>query len=92
MFLQVSVCSQGADTPRQTHLPGRQTPPVGRHPLAVRHPSWAYTPSQADTPPQQMATATDGTHPTGMHSRFFIVYYLALNAGFKAEAVFPIMN
>ena len=33
---------------------------------------WADTPRQTplpgQTPPPQMATAVDGTHPTGMHS------------------------
>ena len=48
-----------ADTPRQTPpwaetTPG-QTSPLGRHSLA-------------DTPPPEMATPTDGTHPTGMYS------------------------
>ena len=45
-------------TPGQIHLLGRQPP-------------WADT-SLADTLPRQtppqMATAVDGTHPTGMHS------------------------
>ena len=55
-----------ADTPRQTPLdrhPWTDTPILGRHPLPLgRHP-------RADTPPsQQMATAADGTLPTGMHS------------------------
>ena len=32
--------------------------------------SWGCIPAciEADTPPPQMATAADGTHPTGMHS------------------------
>ena len=49
------------------HPPDRYHP--GRHPpRQTQHPSWADTP-QADTPPHtQMATAADGTHPTGMHS------------------------
>ena len=38
---------------------------------------WADTPEQmspqADTPLPEMATAADGTHPTGMHSCFAIV-------------------
>ena len=42
-----------------TYWQTRQTPPLGRHP-----------PWQADTPTQQMATATDGMHPTEMHSCF----------------------
>ena len=56
-----------ADTPlagrhppcRQTLPCSRQTPSCGRQ-----------TPPWADTPSQQMATAADGTHPTGMHSYF----------------------
>ena len=47
-----------ADTPRQT--PPKQTPP-GRHPPG-RHPPGRHP------HPGQMATAADGTHPTGMHS------------------------
>ena len=44
-----------ADTPRADTLPWADTL-LGRRP-------------QADTPsPQQMATAADGTHSTGMHS------------------------
>ena len=51
--------------PRQTHPLGRRpnradTPPIGRHP-----------PGQ--TPLSQVATATDGTHPTGMHIWFKLV-------------------
>ena len=39
-------------------------------------PPWANT-TQADTPPppQQTATAADGTHPTGMHSRYSVQIY-----------------
>ena len=53
MFSQVSVCPQGGGVhPRLADIPGRQTPP-----------------RQADTPPTpEMATAADGTYPTGMHS------------------------
>ena len=45
--------------------------PLGRHPPADTPHPWADTPLWADTPqadntsPQQMATAADGTHPTG---------------------------
>ena len=58
MFLHLSVIlSTGGCLPqcmlRHTH-PGQTPPP----------PSWADSPP----PPQQMATAVDGTHPTGMHS------------------------
>ena len=52
----------GADThPEQT--PPEQTPPE-------QTPPRADTPSGADIPPLpgDMATAADGTHPTGMHS------------------------
>ena len=64
-----------ADTPPLgRHCLGRhppwQTPPLGRHPLG-RHPPGQTSPARqtppwADIPP--MATAADGTHPTGMHS------------------------
>ena len=65
MFSQASVIlAPGvglADTPPP---PGR--PPPGRHYLP-----WADTPSPGWTPlPQQMASAADGTHPTGMHSYY----------------------
>ena len=58
----------GADNPLSRHPPGAGTPqadtPQSRHPLE-------QTPPRADTlPPQQMATVTDGTHPTGIHSCF----------------------
>ena len=53
------MCSQVSVCPR-----GRRTPPW----QAVT--PWADTP-QADTRPQpEMATAADGTHPTGMYSCF----------------------
>ena len=72
MFSHVSVCPQSG---------GAHTP-LGRH-----HHPWADTPWQtspwADIPlgrhPPEMATATDGTHPTGMHSSFihsFILCFL----------------
>ena len=65
-----------------------QTPPLGRHipvctgavtPQADTPPS-RHIPSctRADTPPGQMATAADGTHPTGMHSCCFNVVVMIL--------------
>ena len=48
-----------ADTPRQTPAPGRHPPAASRHPPGQTFPG--------QTPPQ-IATAADGTHPTGMHS------------------------
>ena len=46
---------------------GRCTSPLGRHPPARQTPPSRHPPGQ--TPPQpKMATAADGTHPTGMHS------------------------
>ena len=33
---------------------------------------------QTTPPPQQTATAADGTHPTGMHSCLFSIYWLSL--------------
>ena len=53
MFSQVSVIQLRGEV----YTPG-QTPPPGRH----------RSPPPGQTPPQQTATATDGTHPTGMHS------------------------
>ena len=53
--------SPWADTPQADTLPGK-TPP-GRHPLPVH--------AGID-----MATAADGTHPTGMHSCFSVVIAL----------------
>ena len=53
--------SPWVDTPQADTLPGK-TPP-GRHPLPVH--------AGID-----MATAADGTHPTGMHSCFSVVIAL----------------
>ena len=46
-------------------LPG-QTPPLGRHPPAQC--ILGYTPPCPVHAGIDMATAADGTHPTGMHS------------------------
>ena len=58
-----------ADTPPSKHPP-RQTPP-GQTPLG-RQPPLCTPPRQTSPlgrpPPQQTATVSDGTHPTGMHS------------------------
>ena len=60
-----SIC-QELFCPREEFCPGggvytdRQTPP-SRHSTLCRHPP-------LPSPPPQMATAADGTHPTGMHS------------------------
>ena len=51
--------------PQADTFPGRH--PLGRHPLGQTPPMGRHP--QADTP--QMATATYGTHPTGMHSCHF---------------------
>ena len=59
-----SVCQEFFPQGSVCQTPPGQTPPLGQTP------PWADTPwhtPQADTP-QQMATAADGTHPTGMHS------------------------
>ena len=40
----------------------------GVHPLPGIHTPWAVTPLGQTPPPPEMATAADGTHPTGMHS------------------------
>ena len=44
------------------------TPPLGRHPLR-------QTPPLGRPPPPQMATAADGTHPTGMYSCLKIILH-----------------
>ena len=54
------VYTPWADTPQADTPPG-QTPP------RQTPPPQADTPHR-QTPPRQMATAADGTHPTGMHS------------------------
>ena len=41
--------------------------PLGRHPPG-RHPHWADSPLCPVHAGKDMATAVDGTHPTGMHS------------------------
>ena len=59
--------------PLGRHLPGRprgytphgETPPEQTPPRQT--PPWADIPQQMP-PSQQMATAVDGAHPTGMHS------------------------
>ena len=75
MFLHLSVIlSMGGvwisacwDTPPL----GKHPTPLGRHPPGqmphLGRPPWADTPSW-QTLPQQMASAADSTHPTGMHS------------------------
>ena len=69
--------------------PQEQTSPQSRHPLGADTPTGADTPRadtpqsrqpptdtspRADNPPQEMATAADGTHPTGMHSCLLFIY------------------
>ena len=49
----------GADTLLGADTPREQKPPPG-----------ADTPPEADPPPRDTVTASDGTHPTGMHSCF----------------------
>ena len=62
----------GADTPQeQTHPLGADTPQEQTHPTGSRHP-----PEQ--TPPGKQTTAygqrSAGTHPTGMHSCFHVLF------------------
>ena len=80
MFLQACVCPQGgclpqcmlgnphktrSDTPQDQVPPGPGPPPKTRStPQDQVHPPQAETPA----PSRDMATAADGTHPTGMHS------------------------
>ena len=75
MFSQVSIIlfSRGsgvAETPLAD--PPRQTP-LGRY--SPRQ----TPPHQADASPPGMATAADGTHPTGMHSCLDIQVLLVHN-------------
>ena len=61
--------------PPRADTPQKQTPPRSRHPPRAdtpqkQTPPEADTPPRADPPPRDMATAADGTHPTGMHSCF----------------------
>ena len=68
----------GADTPpgtRYTPSPGPGTPPNQVTPLEHTPPGTRYTPQNQVHPPgpgtpvpRDKATASDGTHPTGMHS------------------------
>ena len=64
--------SLGAGTPWSRHPPGAGTPPRAGTPLG------AGTPKQAPPGPgtpvgAEMATAADGTHPTGMHSCYILL-------------------
>ena len=66
MFLHLFVIllTGGRCTPLGTHTP------LDRHPLD-RHTPYADTAPPGGSPPRpEMATAADGTHPTGMHSCF----------------------
>ena len=47
---------------------------VSQHALG-QTPPWADTPHRADTNTPPTTTAADGTHPTGMHSRFSDIFY-----------------
>ena len=81
------VCSSACwDTHTQT--PPRQTPPLGRHPLGrppLPSACWdthplaqcilGYTPPCPVHSKIHMAIAADGTHPTGMHSCYWIELY-----------------
>ena len=83
MFLQACVCPHGGVCLSACW----DTTPPSRHPPRSR-PPWStpreQTPPRRRTPgsrppPGEMATAADGTHPTGMHSclLLFIVTYTA---------------
>ena len=62
----------GADTPSGSRHPREQTPLEQTAPPQQTPPrANLIPPPGADTPhPRETATAADGTHPTGMHSRF----------------------
>ena len=73
--------------PPRTRHPTDQAPPGTRHPLDQAPPQEQAPPQDQVPPPQdqapprtrhtpsraEMATAADGTHPTGMHSCFHMV-------------------
>ena len=63
MFSQ--ACVKNSVHMGEVYTPGQTPPPRADNP-------W-----QADTPSPKMATAADGTHPTGMHS-CFIIFFLSL--------------
>ena len=70
MFLQASVCPQGGflvggPGPGGAWSGGGCLLPRGLLPGGV---VGIPACTEADTPPGEMATAADGTHPTGMHS------------------------
>ena len=68
----------GAYTPlgRQADtLPGRALP---RADTPRQTPPWTDTRMGRPPPPYQTATAADFTHPTGMHSCFFMVILLSI--------------
>ena len=74
MFLHMSVLlSTGGSASVHAGIP--PTRPQSRHPPEQVPPEQAYPPEQTYPPskhtPQQMATAVDGTHPTGMHSSWY---------------------
>ena len=57
--------------PWSRHPPSRQ-PPLGADTPQSRHLPGADTPQEQTHPPRDTATAADGTHPTGMHSCFYL--------------------
>ena len=72
MFLQAYVCPQGGGVcSRGVSAPrgGVSAPTVGG--LVSQH-------ALRQTPPGEMATAADGTHPTGMHFVFYLFTCLVL--------------
>ena len=71
---QVQPPGPGTHPLEQTHPPGPGVPP-NRHPPDQVYPPEQTPPGTRYIPPDQvhppdMATAADGTHPTGMHSCF----------------------
>ena len=68
--------------PRQVHPPDRYTPrqvhpPAGTPPRSRYIPPGRYTPPPT---PRQTATVADGTHPTGKHSCFVLIFGDVLTA------------
>ena len=69
----------GADTPQeQTPPPRADTPPPEQTPPGSRPPSREQTPRE-QTPPPAYGQWAAGTHPTGMHSFFLLVYTPVFN-------------
>ena len=76
VFTPVCLSMGGGGVPGQVPLQAGTPPTPGQvHPPPPgRYPPVRYTPTQ------QMVTAVDGTHPTGMHSCYLSVYTAVRNS------------